>query len=55
MVTLKGDAQTYRLKDEVKNFKENKDCLMLFQASDGAGSSDAGAAGRHRQGGGRRD
>jgi TPP-dependent pyruvate/acetoin dehydrogenase alpha subunit len=27
---FEGDAQTYRSIDEVKNIKENKDCLMLF-------------------------
>ena len=27
---FEGDAQTYRSIDEVKNVKENKDCLMLF-------------------------
>lgn len=28
---FEGDAQTYRAKDEVKNIKAEKDCLMLFR------------------------
>jgi len=27
---FEGDAQKYRLKDEVKNLKQNKDCLKIF-------------------------
>ena len=28
---FEGDAQTYRPKDEVKNLRETKDCLVKFQ------------------------
>ena len=39
---FEGDAQTYRGKDEVKNLRETRDCLMLFrQKVEGAGLLDA--------------
>jgi len=39
---FEGDAQTYRPKDEVKNIRETRDCLMLFrQKVEGAGLLDA--------------